>query len=197
METLRKRFWCLEWFRTSKGKGYHCFSTDWISFSLLFSHFLFSLFFLYRMFKINCKRYMMVIYLILCSKKVQESSYIRLKNQANQPGAKQLYQEQRTVHKSFPNPSHTPPFPKTKKNLLKIPCFSPLRSMIAREQPQSRSGNEPKRAYHRWRWKKKKRNEEKGGEKKKGEEEFNGRVYARSWPSIIGQGKGRGDSLSW
>lgn len=50
--------------------------------------------------------------------------------------------------------------------------FSPPPPMIAGKQPQSRSGNKAKRAYHR-----RKKREAMG---QKGEEEFNGRVYARS-----------------
>lgn len=140
---------------------------------------------------------MMVIYLILCSKKVQESLYIRLKNQANQPGAKQLYQEQRTVHKSFPNPSHTPPFQKQKKISQKY-HVSPL---SVQWSPENSRNPDPETSQNARiiadDEKKRRETRKKGEEKKKGEEEFNGRVYARSWPSIIGQGKGRGDSLSW
>lgn len=96
-------------------KGTIVFSTDWISFSLPFSHFLFP-FFLYRVFKINHKRYtwiVKVIYLILCSK--------IFKNYR-----KQLYQ--RTVHKSF-----------QKIMFLPSPCNDRPKTAA-----KSRSGNEPK-----------------------------------------------------
>lgn len=116
METLRKRFWCLEWFRTSKGKGYHCFFDRLNFFLSSFFSFSFPFFCLYRVFKINHKRYtwiVKVIYLILCSK--------IFKNYR-----KQLYQ--RTVHKSF-----------QKIMFLPSPCNDRPKTAA-----KSRSGNEPK-----------------------------------------------------
>lgn len=89
-----------------------------------------------------------------------------------------LYQGQRTAHKSFQPLSHITLSKKKKKkspSSPKIPCSSALRPMIAPEN--SRNPDYPGtqrqiRAYYRWK--------KKGGEGGKGEEEFNGRVYARS-----------------
>lgn len=111
---------------------------------------------------------MMVIYLILCSKKVQESPYIRLKNQANQPGAKQLYQEQRTVHKSFPNPSHTPPFQKQKKISQKY-HVSPLSVQWSPENSRNPDPETSQNARIIADDEKKRRETRKKGEKKKKE----------------------------
>lgn len=160
-------------------KRYHCFPTDSIPFSLLFSLFLLSFFHLYRVFKINCERYTTNMRRddnLFAPKYPKITLYTAHKNQKNhprEPDNHSIKGNEPLINLS--NPSHKSPFPKKKKkspSFPKIPCSSALRPMIAPENsrnPDIRERKGKTRASPV---------EKKGGEK--GEEEFNGRVYARS-----------------
>lgn len=122
METLRKRVSdVLNDSELQRVKRYHCFPTDSIPFSLLFSLFLLSFFHLYRVFKINCERYTTNMRRddnLFAPKYPKITLYTAHKNQKNHPREPDNYSikgNEPLINLS--NPSHKSPFPKKKKNL--------------------------------------------------------------------------------
>lgn len=127
-------------------KRYHCFPTDSIPFSLLFSLFLLSFFHLYRVFKINCERYTTNMRRddnLFAPKYPKITLYTAHKNQKNHPREPDNYSikgNEPLINLS--NPSHKSPFPKKKKISL-----VPKNTMFLRSPANDRPRKQPQPRY--------------------------------------------------